>query len=132
MKNFEDEVDLTSWPISPAGAVLRLHTLGVTLPRVTAMVGDRTVSTLREVAEEFGRSPNTISGSWRNGGMPGSPGKWHLPTIAMWRYRHEAMLDGCDDPYDWQGELIEQMAERNAKLEAKPAKKTKKTTRKTK
>jgi hypothetical protein len=43
------------------------------------------VKTLREVAEHFGVSYDTVRKEWRQRGMPGRPGHYDLAEIAAWK-----------------------------------------------
>lgn len=56
-------------------------------PAIKRALGSVTARSLAEVAELFGVSPQTVRQGWRQGGMPGSRGKWNAAAIALWFLR---------------------------------------------
>jgi len=84
--------------VDPCTALMKLCGGRVELPidrkLVAAVVGDRVVKTLPEVGRAFGREASTIRQIWRQGGMPGTTGKWNLVDIACWRLERDAKEAG--------------------------------------
>lgn len=87
-------------PRKDAGPCLRLSAVCpilLTLPAhlvdieaFAALFGDFKWRTLPEVARAFGISPNTVSQSWRQSGMPGVAGNYHAAAIVRWVLQRNA------------------------------------------
>src|SRR5690606_32425576 len=83
----------------PCAAIMALNPSRIALEPLLALLGDRTVGTMNEVAAEFGMSPNTVKQSWRSAGMPGEQGCYRLAEIVKWRLEHEAKLSGISNRF---------------------------------
>jgi phage terminase Nu1 subunit (DNA packaging protein) len=63
----------------------------------TLLAGDRTVKSLKEVAQWFGVSVATIKSGWRKAGdMPGREGNWPLREIVLWKLEREGATTRVD------------------------------------
>ncbi len=57
--------------------------------------GETVVKTLPEVAAAFNMAPQSVKGDWRDGGMPGRPGRWDLAEILCWRIERDGRARGA-------------------------------------
>ena len=76
----------------PGAALLRLRDQPFDAEAIASLVPG-TAATQKGVAAAFGMSPNTVSGSWANAGMPGTKGSYSLAEIARWRLQHLAEVE---------------------------------------
>lgn len=70
------------------GSLLALMRGEVTRESVVAIVGDRSVSSMPQVAAEFGLRSTSIK-TWKANGMPGCEGSYPLADIVLWRIQYE-------------------------------------------
>jgi len=62
---------------------------------IQALVGDVKFKSLKEVADAFGKSIDTIKGNWRSNGMPGVNGNYPLALILAWKLQRDALTAGA-------------------------------------
>lgn len=77
-----------------AAVLLESQPANLTVEAARILLGGKVVKRLADVGEEFELAPMTIRSNWRRDGMPGTPGKFDLAEIVVWRIAHEAKFQG--------------------------------------
>lgn len=73
-------------------AVIAMRPTVISAKLLRTLIGNVKLRTLPEVAEAFGRSPNTVNQTWRQGGMPGGSGRYDAAEILAWLLQRDAEI----------------------------------------
>lgn len=112
------EKNTTQQPAKPCGGLMALMRGEITRENVVSVVGDRSVSSMPQVAAEFGLRSTSIK-TWKANGMPGSEGSYPLADIVLWRIQYERENEKYTRPANSQTDRLRELDVKKKEIEIK-------------